>query len=481
MPLQIIGLTTNVADVDANNQLRVGLTRTLNQSGFAALVSEVDPGTFTGARYVLPSEVDDDYRLRVASDSLMFFEPWAGTTLNSGQWSSTVTTMTTAVSGSYLRLNNGLSAASAAVARVSSYRTFANYTSFLLYCDFSLQVQAANWGVPGTTWEVGLYLATGTAAPTDGVFLRMNALGELRLGCSFGGSESLSSPINYSGLSTFTDYDVLISVETRELELWIDDVLYATIDRPTGAPDFTQSLALPFEARIYNATTPAPLPASATALLIGPVTVSSGGMRNALEFPDRVAMSGQGGYQTQSGFGTYAQTANWVNNTVPTSAVLLNAAAEYATLGGLFLFTLAAGAETDWLVFAYQIPTDAVGSMNRNLLIRGVRIDTVTTAAAIATTPTVLQWGMAVGATAVTLATAADTATGKAPRRVPIGTQSFVVGAPIGTQGVSLSETFNSPLLGEPGSFVQVFVRAPLNTVSGQIFRGTCFIDAQFE
>ncbi len=80
MPLQIIGLTTNVADVDANNQLRVGLTRTLNQSGFAALVSEVDPGTFTGARYVLPSEVDDDYRLRVASDSLMFFEPWAGTT-----------------------------------------------------------------------------------------------------------------------------------------------------------------------------------------------------------------------------------------------------------------------------------------------------------------------------------------------------------------------------------------------------------------
>jgi hypothetical protein len=44
--------------------------------------------------------------------------------------------------------------------------------------------------------------------------------------------------------------------------------------------------------------------------------------------------------------------------------------------------------------------------------------------AAVATTPTLLQWGIAYDGTAVSLATA-DAASTKAPRRVPLGCQSL--------------------------------------------------------
>ena len=58
------------------------------------------------------------------------------------------------------------------------------------------------------------------------------------------------------------------------------------------------------------------------------------------------------------------------------SAVLSNTAAGYTTLGGQFQFAALVGAETDYALFAFQVPLAAAGGGNRNLVIRGVRIET---------------------------------------------------------------------------------------------------------
>lgn len=496
MALQIIGLPGSgghVADVDAQSNLKVNLPTTwegftaATGPGFATMLCEADPGTVTGTRYLIPPEADDDFRLRVGEDNLVFFESWTGTTINGNAWKLVASTMQASAPGAYARLNSNNVTASGNVARLETLRTFASYQSFPLYVEFDMQVSAK--AIAGNVWEIGLFLSSGTAAPTDGAFVRMNAAGEFRLVANFGGAETESGPIDISAFVINTNYACLISISTHELELWIDDVLQARVEIPSATPGFTQSPALPFAARNMNAAAVL----TAVQVSIGPITISYGGMDNAPDFRDRATLSEQGAYQTQSG-GAAAQTANWTNNAAPTVLTLntgatpgSNTTAGYTTFGGKYAFNAIAGSDTaDYLIFGFQVPAEAANAMNRNLLIRGVRISAASVGATVATTPTVLEWGIAVGSNAQSLATA-DVATTtsvlKGPRRKPLGSQGFVVGALAGTVAPPVAAEFpNSALLAEPGSWVQIFVRIPYGTATaGQIIRGTVDIDGQYE
>ncbi len=114
-----------------------------------------------------------------------------------------------------------------------------------------------------------------------------------------------------------------------------------------------------------------------------------------------------------------AQTANYANTAAPASATLSNTAAGYTTLGGQWQFAAVAGAETDYALFGFQVTAAAAASANKNLFITGIRIEAVNTGAAVATTATLLQWGLAVGGTAVSLATADSATAGtRAARRI---------------------------------------------------------------
>ena len=451
------------------------------KAGYSMLATRGDEGGFTGVTYDRNAESDADYRMRVAEEKFDFSESFAGAALNSAQWSSTVTTAATAVSGAYLRLNSAASAAANAVARVTSYRTFSIAQPFPLYLDFPIQISAASVGIANTTIECGLFIASGTTAPTDGVFIRINSSGEFRLVCSFGGSETQSAAITYTNtldgvlpaLDVNVDRHIVLGITAHDIELWIDDVLVAELEQPAGIPSFAQSQQLPISFRIYNG---AVAPATATTLLVGPVTVSTSGIGNGQTFTDTLALSGLGAYQGQSG-GTMGQTANYTNSTEPVAATLSNTAAGYTTFGGQWSFAAPAGAVTDFCLFGFQVPAVAAGSHNRNLLIKGIRIDAVNVGAAVATTATVLQWAIAVGSTAVSLATA-EAATTKAPRRVALGVQSWIVTAGIGAPVESIWANFaDAPLLAEPGTFVQVIVRVPIGTATAsQVIRGTVSI-----
>ena len=97
------------------------------------------------------------------------------------------------------------------------------------------------------------------------------------------------------------------------------------------------------------------------------------------------------------------------------------------------------------------------------------------TGAAVATTETWLQWAGAVGATAVSLATADSATAGtRAPRRFMIGNQVFPIAAAIGAQATVLEKDWsNAPRVAEPGTFVHVIVKMPRGTATAsQVVRG---------
>jgi len=472
-------ISGNCVEVTSANELcTTGGSATEARAGFSTIVCEGDPGSLTGTRYMKAPEADEDYRLRVGQDSLVFQESWAGAALNSAQWTAPVTTFTVAVSGAYCKLNSGASAAANGVARVQSYRTFSLEHSFALYVEFPMQIVATALAIPNTTIEAGWFLATGTAAPTDGVFLRWNSTGELHLVASYNSGEATSGPIDQSFLAANKDFEVLLVINTIEAELWIDNVLVATVDRSITVPSLTISTALPVTYRIYNG---AVAPASATQVWIGPPVVSRGGVCNPADMRDTSALCGWGAYQGQSG-GTMGYTANSANSAAPASAALSNTTAGYATLGGQWQFAALAGAETDYALFAFQVPAIATGAFNKNLVIRRIRIEAMNTGAAVATTATSMSWQIGVGASAVTLATVADTATVKQSRRIPIGMQSFLVGDAIGKKADPIDVAFDAPLVCEPGSYVHVIMKQFIGTATAsQIIRGTVMINAQFE
>ena len=155
----------NVAEVTPENALIVALGNDSLDNGILAITGRSDAGDFTGTPLDIDPEVDADYRMRVAQDRLDFQETFSGAALNSAQWSSTVTTMATAVSGSYLSLNSANSVATSAVARVQSYRSFVLTPGGALELDIPIKVVAASVGIANTTWELGFFLASGITAP----------------------------------------------------------------------------------------------------------------------------------------------------------------------------------------------------------------------------------------------------------------------------------------------------------------------------
>jgi hypothetical protein len=165
----------------------------------------------------------------------------------------------------------------------------------------------------------------------------------------------------------------------------------------------------------------------------------------------------------------------------PAAATLSNTAAGYTTLGGLFLFNAPAGANTDYALFGYQINGAAasITQSNKKFNITNIRIDSVNIGAAVATTATVMYWGLGVGSTAVSLATtdAASTSPTRAPRRTPLGVQSWLVGDAIGKPADAININFDTPVVVDPGTFVHVILRVPVGTATAsQQITGTVTI-----
>ena len=310
-------------------------------------------------------------------------------------------------------------------------------------------------------------MRTGAAnpfAPTDGVYFRLTSAGLMGV-ANNNGTETMTALLGLT-YENNRKYRFIISFHEEEVNFWIDDALYGTIPTPSTLGQPCMSSSLPFAIRHAIAGGAA---GAALSFSLSDYAVSVGGPNIAMT----ASIMGQriyGSYQGLSG-GTMGSLATLPNSTNPTAAAPSNTALTAnlpAGLGGQGLVTAAVAAATDGIWGSYQVPAGTVNVQGRRLVIRGVLVDLVNLGAAVATTATTLQFSLAFGHSAVSLATA-EAATTKAARRVHLGFATWPVGAAIGSapQGGRISvDLGDAPIFINPGEFVQLVAKFIVGTAT---------------
>lgn len=447
----------NLAEVDSTNRLKVNLDSGANpaQVGAIRFFSENDPGSISGTPTLLSPETDDDYRLRVAHESIFDYETFNYTAQNTGKYSYRNTTMTGVWSTAGLTTNGSNITTTGTSMSISTYAEFPLVGTAQLYCE--MQGSFSALPVTNTTIDFGLTRLSSTApyAPSDGAYFRANASGVFGV-VNYNGVETTTSP--FFTYSVNEKYQFLVAVHETTVEFWIDGVLYGVIETPTGQGQPCMSASLPFSLRHA-------LTGTASGVLnfvLNDYAVSVGGPNIAMT----ASIMGQrvyGAYQGLSG-GTMGSLASYANSTNPAAASPSNTSLTAnlpAGLGGQGLVNAAAASATDGIWASYQVPSGTTSVQGRRLVLRGVKIDAVNLGAAVATTATTIQFSLAFGHTAVSLATT-ESAVGKAPRRVAVGFMTWAVGAAIGAgpqQGSVTLDLGDAPIFVNPGEFIQLVAK----------------------
>lgn len=484
LPSNISGLTGTIADVDSTNQLKVNLPTDSAASGYNRPVSEVDAGYVTGNPRLLSAEVSEDYRLRSELDTLWDDHKFNETTQATKKHKYVTTTLANAWANGYLTTNSASITTTTTGSLLQTYRQYPIFSAAQTYCYFKLAF-TGTWAVTNTTIDIGLFSSaqTNPFAPSDGVYFRTNSSG-IFLVANYNGTEQASTPFKVaSGGVDFVptlgeSYDCILTVSDVGCVAWMDlkdgngPVVMARLNTPSvGVPILAGSVPFTIRHIIAGGAASAVIQAR-----IAKYTITSGGFATNRLWPTAMTGSGLSGIQTFTG-----GTANYANSAAPASATLSNTAAGYTTLGGQFQFAAIAGAETDYALFAYQVPAATIAVTGRNLVIRGIWIDTVNTGAAVATTSTLLQWSIGVDSTAVSLATADGAAT-RARAIQPLGFQTFPIGAAIGAQATRIDVNLDAPLVVEPGTYIHVILKMPVSTATAsQVVRGLVGINSYFE
>lgn len=456
----------NVAEVNATNYLKVitetdSITNPGNIGG-TRIFGENDGGSITGLTYITSPEVDIDYRQRISQDLLLDEETFYYTAQNTGKHSYLTTTMTNTWTAGQLTTNATSITATATGTVFQTYATFPTNGTQTLSGDFELGFSAqpqtnsfVEWGfmIPGAQ----------TVAPTDGVFFRLNSAG-LQGIASFNGTETSTGVFPLSGGTgtwVYTNskrYQFIVYIGAIYAAFWVNKgtgaELLGTIPLPSAQSRMNMASGLPLalKHRITGGAAGGVLQTT-----LGAYSVRIGGS-NMSTTPSTNGLRLWGSYQGLSG-GTMGSLATYVNSTNPTAAAPSNTALTAnlpGGLGGQGLVTAAVAAATDGIWSEYGVPLGTVLIPGRRLVLRGLKLDLVNLGAAVATTATTIQFCLAFGHTAVSLATA-EGAAAKAPRRIAVGYATWPVAAAIGAQpqcGPITIDLGDAPLFINPGERV---------------------------
>jgi len=410
--------------------------------------------------------VDATGALSTDSWSAVFHDAVDGAALNTAMWTSAVTTFAVAQAGRVITLNSGNSSASSAHANITSVARFKRVNGAPLRLRKPIRLA---W-YAGAQAESGFGVPATTAAITDGVYLRIGTTGLVALVSAYNGTEVAKDLGNFTdlGLSVTKVYvlDLVIRDDRSQLILREHDAGATSEPVPVidtvlmyGSAQFSEynQVALPIFDRVF---TGAGYAGSPPGVAVGPSTVMLGDSVMKVDLPTMSAMLAHTAHAVPSG--AVASTANYANSAAPASATLSNTVAGYATRGGQWQFAAVAGAETDYVLFAYPVPT------GKRLCVSGLFVDAWVMGAASATTPTMLQWGIGRG-------TAASLANNQ--YRVFCGAQSIPVGTPIGGPANKQVDITFAPFFVESGQFLQIILKMPVGTATAsQIIRGGCTV-----
>ena len=466
----------NLAEVDANNNLTVVTPTVINETGYMVMCGENHDGGAEGlpdpVRRTL--RVTPDGRLRAGIDQVLWEDTFNHAIVDTSAYQCVTSTATLSVAGGYWVFNAGNSVASGAVARVQTYRPFqlsASSTNEVVFrVRFNTALQA------NSIAEFGLGFAATTATPTDGVYFKVNTAGALQGVVNVNGTES-TVDLAFTPVAGENNFYRLVQ-DQDQVEFYINGHLYGVKAIANTSAATSYSRALPLLMRCYNAA----VVSTAFRMEISDVAVIGRDLaNNRLWSTCRAGMEQSSANNARGAAAGF--TANYANSAAPASATLSNTAAGYTTLGGQFQFAAVVGAETDYALFGFQVPAPSAAGAGKNLVIRGMRIETANTGAAVGATATLLQWGLGVGSTAVSLATADSATAGtRAPRRITLGMQVFPAAGAIGLVAAPVDVNLDAPLYVAAGTFVHVILKMPVGlATASQVIRGTVMINGFWE
>ena len=446
------GTTGYKAEVTVDGNAKFTLPQVLSQAGFAALAAINHDGSSGAPILVRPAEISINRRLRVGMDSLMFQDCFNYSVQNTAIWQYVLTTMTVTHVGGFAVLNSGNSVASGAVARLQTYK----YMPLFNGAGISIEMECLIAQAPQTNnvIEMGMFLATGTAAPTDGFGFRVTAGGAFQGFANYGGAEFTIALNGGVVPTTGVTHAFLMRIEQEEIGFWVDGALLGTLSTPAGQNGPSMSTQQPVTFRTYNTA----VTSVAQQLKIGEIRTFLRDINVNRPWAQTMAGMGMMGAQGQGG-NTMGSTALMANSALTAAAVPSNTAASLGSgLGGNFQHTNTLAVGTDGIISSYQVPVGTAAIPGRSLVITGIRIATGVTTTLANAAGAMYAWSLAFGHTAVSLATTEGAAT-KAPRRVPLGVQGAVGALVQGSQLQDVWMQFASPIVVNPGEFIQTVVK----------------------
>lgn len=446
-------ISGNQVEVNSDKEQLVALNQDPHKAGVVVLAAELNDGSVTGNREILPLGVSLENRLAVGQDALCFNDQFNYSAQDTSNYRYPVTTQTISHSNGYIILNSGLTTGTNTNSAIQTYRSFPLFGGF----GINMGVAALHTVAPQTNavTEWGMFTATlpGGAIPTDGAYFRFTTSGTFRCIINYNGTEMQSGDLTIPALGVNQLYDILINEETVVFKL--NGIVIYDIDTPTGQGQPFMCGAIPFAARHYIVGSS---PASAMQFKISDVDINYSDINTGKPWAHTLSSYGHSIYQGQSG-GTMGSTALYTNNLAPgTGTAATNTTAALGSgLGGQFAVLPTLTASTDGIIGSYQNPVGSTTQTPRTLIITGVKIDSAVTTVLVGG-PVIYFYSLAFGHTAVSLATA-ESATIKAPRRVPLGIQSYAAAATVGTIGTTINIKFESPVTVYPGEFIQLVAK----------------------
>lgn len=447
---------------------------------------ESDDGSQNNSQVALyrNPECSYDFRQRVGQDTILFNDTFAGgTTFNYSNWILYNTNFAAAISNGFFQTNPTNILTTNAYTNLRTRKVFTQKMSAPLYFESICSLQQLPQA--NSFIEIGFGLNNPAAIgniTTDGVFFRINGSGNIEyVVCNKSSENVIIATGNMflpSQIIQNKTFNLTITVCEDQAEFWINDKLQCIIPRGQNANSLTGTEAWFGYVKHYQTAAQT----LAQNFKISKISVSQGDVVLGADLFTLNSIAGNNAIQHPSNGNNNGKTANYVNSTVPATGTLSNTAPAFSTFGGQFQFAAPAGAETDYMLFAYNLPsTYTTNNLNmKSLLVNSIDISVFNMGAASATTPTLLQFSAGTLANTASLANTDATGSENMATRVQtLGTISIPVATPIGGKGSNdISVKFTSPITVEPGQMFIVILKVPVGTATAsQIIRGVCGIN----
>lgn len=470
MAQKIIGNSSgNVLEVDSNNNAKVNLPTTPAQAGYAQgvyvpnsshpkIIQVMEDGAIFSTLF--RTEMDLDF-----NSSATNWSPRIGTN---------ATTMTKSVVNGYMRLNNGAITTTATGISIYTYKTLNIFQYRELRVRFNIRHNNSLATNKQMEWGLGNYnFAAGQAnLMNEFIGFRITPGGNLIgvLAYTTGGAPTELN-VNINSGTPYSDntnrvYEVRIS--HRKIEFWAEGTFQGSLAIAPDVYRIVKGIGYPVIARLFNSGTASAAPT----LDVGEITAMRLGSDSEISLALACAGMDKVSHYFQPDLGMSAATHNApASGTTPTAATGSNTASVLNTtaqLGGFYRMNGASfnvAAHSNVLISGFQNPAlpvaNGAGNNGRNFYVTAVVISPQVVSGALTGGPYTALWFLAVGATALSLATTdADGTTAlaaKAPRIFPISRHcGFAAAAAAGTLETGAGDfttIFRTPIPVHPGEF----------------------------